>query len=244
MPKSEEMKVLVEVKGLKKSYGLRPILRGIDFVLRRGERMALLGANGVGKTTLLRLLAGLGRPSAGTICIEGLDSRYDAQQIRRLIGFVAHQPYLYEELTVLENLLFFARMYMVDSAHERARDLLEHIGLARRAQEQAGTLSRGQMQRLAWARALLHRPSLLLLDEPETGLDQEGHALIETLLVEHGEQGGSTLFTTHQLERALALSDSMVILQNGRIIYKHETKSLALHALQEVYDDFTGKGAR
>src|SRR5436305_3199965 len=112
---------LVEIKRLKKSYGFRPILRGIDLVLRQGECLALLGANGAGKTTLLRILACLTRPDKGSITIGGLDIVHDAQQLRRLVGFVAHQPYLYEELTVWENLLFFARMYDVEHPQEQAR---------------------------------------------------------------------------------------------------------------------------
>lgn len=218
----------VEIQQLKKSYGLKPILRGIELGIAAGERVALLGANGAGKTTLLRILACLTKPSAGTVCIEGFDSVREAQQVRSLVGFVAHQPYLYEELTAEENLLFFARMYHVAQGRERARVLLQRVGLERRANERVKTLSRGQVQRVSLARALLHRPRLLLLDEPDTGLDQEGTALIEAVLHEHSAQGGTTLFTTHQLERALLLADSVVMLANGRVTYRRETATLQL----------------
>jgi heme ABC exporter ATP-binding subunit CcmA len=228
---------MVSISGLKKSYGLKPTLRGIDLTLARGERLALLGANGAGKTTLLRILAGLTRPSQGSVRIANLDLQSDAQQARRLVGFVAHQPYLYEELTALENLRFFARMYTVEHGEQRARELLERVGLARRAQERVGTFSRGQVQRLAWARAMLHAPSLLLLDEPDTGLDQEGHALIDGLLAEHNDQGGSAIFTTHQLERSLQLSNKIVILGKGRVAYQHESTSLTVAALQQIYNE-------
>ena len=226
---------VVQIHSLKKSYDVKPVLRGIDLVLHRSERMALLGANGAGKSTLLRILAGLIRPDAGDAAIAGLDIMRDAQQVRRLVGFVAHQPYLYEELTALENLLFFARMYSVQRAHSRARDLLQRVGLERRMHERVSTFSRGQVQRLAWARALLHAPHLLLLDEADTGLDQEGHALIDSLLTEHTVQGGSVIFTTHQLEQALRLSDCVVILGGGRVVYQSETQGLTLDALQQVY---------
>jgi heme ABC exporter ATP-binding subunit CcmA/heme exporter protein CcmB len=209
---------VLEITGLKKSYGLKPILRGIDLVLQPGECVLLLGANGTGKTTLLRMLAGLSKPSAGTACINGLDVVGDAQQVRHLVGFVAHQPYLYEELTALENLLFFGRMYGVEHVQERACELLQRVGLERRMRERVATLSRGQVQRLAWARALLHRPLLLLLDEPDSGLDQEGQALIDMLLAEHIQQGGSVLLTTHQRERALRSGNQIVMLANGRIV--------------------------
>jgi heme exporter protein A len=228
---------MVEVRGLKKSYGLKPTLRGIDLTLRQGERMALLGANGAGKTTLLRLLAGLTQANAGTIHIAGLDMAQDAQAIRRLVGFVAHQPYLYEELTALENLLFFGRMYSVAHAKERACALLQRVGLERRMHERVRTLSRGQLQRLAWARALLHVPPLLLLDEPETGLDQEGCTLIDSLQAEHSAKGGSAIFTTHQLERALAFSDKIVMLRGGRLAYEADTGALTLDELRQVYQE-------
>jgi heme exporter protein A len=227
----------VEVQGLKKSYGLKPILRGIDFALPQGQRMALLGANGAGKTTILRVLAGLSRPSAGIVRITGLDLLRDAQGVRHRVGLVAHQPYVYEELTVLENLLFFAHLYTVARARERAQMLLERVGLGKRAQERVGALSRGQVQRLAWARALLHDPHLLLLDEPDTGLDQEGQQLIATLLEEHRTRGGSAIFTTHQLEQALALSNSIVMLRHGRIAYRQTSTSLTVQDLQQAYSE-------
>src|SRR6059058_1731937 len=122
----------LEITALKKSYGLKPVLRNVNLVVQRGERMALLGANGAGKTTLLHILAGLTRPDSGTVCIGGLDCVQDAQRVRALVGFVAHQPYLYEELTAWENLLFFGRMYSVTHSEERGRKLLQQVGLARR----------------------------------------------------------------------------------------------------------------
>ena len=230
---------LLQITDLKKSFALKPVLRGINLEIQQGERVALLGANGTGKTTLLRILAGLTRPGRGTVSISGLDSARDVQQVRRLIGFVAHQPYLYEELTALENLLFFARMYAVEHGPERAHTLLERVGLERRAQERVRTFSRGQVQRLAWARALLHAPQVLLLDEPDTGMDQQGHELIDTLLDEHTAQSGCTLFTTHQLERALHVSDRVIILAAGRIVFQHATATLDQGTLQHVYQEAT-----
>jgi len=228
---------LVKVRGLKKSYGFKPVLRGVDLTVHAKERVALLGANGAGKTTLLRILACLIKPDQGYAQIDGLDCQYDAQSIRHLVGFVGHQPYLYEELTALENLLFFARMYGIARARERALGLLQRVGLEHRQKERASTLSRGQVQRLAWARALLHQPRLLLLDEPDTGLDQAGHALVDALLNEHAQSGGGVLFTTHQLERALALGDRVVLLSRGRIVYERATAQLTLSELQQRYQE-------
>lgn len=214
---------VLEIQGLKKSFGFKPILRGIDLELSRGQCMAVMGANGTGKTTLLRILVGLTKPSAGRVSVNGRDIVRDAQEVRRLVGFVAHQPYLYDELTAIENLLFFGKMYSVIDAAERARILLRRVGLEKKARERVTTLSRGQVQRLSLARALLHTPQLLLLDEPDTGLDQEGHELIEAILAEHIAQGGTALFTTHAVERALQLSDSIVLLQSGRVASQQQT---------------------
>jgi len=159
------------------------------------------------------------------------------QQIRPLVGLVAHQPYLYEELTALENLLFFARMYNVKHAQERARDLLHRVGVDKRVHDRVQTLSRGLVQRVAWARALLHSPRLLLLDEPDTGLDQQGTVLIDSLLAEHAQQGGSILFTTHQLERAMQQADRIVVLGRGRVAYQAETALLDLGTLRSAYQE-------
>jgi len=208
----------LEIQGLKKSFGLKPILRSVDLELKQGERKALMGANGAGKTTLLRILAGLTAPGAGVVHIAGLHLTRDAQRVRQIVGFVGHQPYLYDELTAFENLLFFGRMYAVKDAQQRARALLHRVGLEKRVRERINTLSRGQLQRLALARALLHSPRLLLLDEPDTGLDEQGNELLKELLDEHVAQGGAALFATHQLAHALKLGDSIVTLDKGRIV--------------------------
>lgn len=227
----------LEVQGLKKSFGFKPILRDVNLNADAGECVALLGANGAGKTTLLRILAALSSPTSGTVCLNGLDIERDAQQIRRIIGFVAHTPYLYDELTARENLLFFGKMYSVRDAKERTRQLLRRVGLEKRVNERVHTLSRGQVQRLSLARALLHSPQLLLLDEPDTGLDQEGNELLADILSEHVMQGGSVLFTTHQLEHALALSDTVLILSGGRIVSRQATNGLALDTMRQQYHE-------
>ena len=225
----------IVARQIKKAYLLKPVLRGIDFTLEQGQRLALLGSNGAGKTTLLRILAGLIKPGSGTLEILGLTYQHDAQRLRRMIGFVAHQPYLYEELTARENLLFFARLYTVPEAEDRTQKLLQRVGMERRANERIRALSRGQVQRIAWARALLHSPHLLLLDEPDTGLDQAGNELIANLLAEHIAQGGSMLFTTHILERALQWSDHILLLDQGRIAHQQPAGDLTIERLRELF---------
>lgn len=225
----------LEIRALKKSFGLKPVLRNIDLSLNAGKRAALLGANGAGKTTLLRILAGLTRPASGQILLDGLDLIQQTREVRRKIGFVAHQPYLYEDLTSLENLLFFARMYSVERPQVRSMQLLERLGLEKKANFRANTLSRGQTQRLAIARAFLHSPELLLLDEAETGLDEEGLLLFKELLGEHHGQGGTLLFTTHDLEIAIQQSDQIIMLHNGSVAYKQATDGQEEEKLRQVY---------
>lgn len=227
----------LEVTKLKKNYGLKPVLRGVDLAVEQGQRVALLGANGAGKTTLLRVLAGLAEPDGGYVRLDGQDILGNAQQARRQIGFVTHQPYLYDDLTAIENLLFFARMFGVKQRHERARALLDRMGLLKRANERASALSRGQAQRLALARALLHSPRLLLLDEPDTGLDEEGITLLETTLNEQVYNGGAVLFTTHQLEHAIQWSDHIGLLRGGRMAWFRETRDLEASSAREVYSE-------
>lgn len=227
----------LEIAGLKKSFGFKMVLRGIDLALGSGERMALMGANGAGKTTLLRVLACLTSPSGGSARVEGWDIERDAQRVRRVVGFVAHQPYLYDELTAEENLRFFGKMYAVKDARERTEQLLLRVGLEKRAGERVSVLSRGQVQRLSLARALLHTPRLLLLDEPDTGLDEEGQELVEQVLEEHCAGGGAVLFTTHQLERALKLADHLVILSKGRIVIQEKTAGLELERMRQDYQE-------
>jgi heme ABC exporter ATP-binding subunit CcmA len=227
----------LEIKGLKKSFGLKPVLRGIDLTLCRGERMALMGANGAGKTTLLRILAALTKPGSGSVTINGLDIERDARPVRHLVGFVAHQPYLYDELSAMENLLFFGKMYGVKDAQARSQQLLRRVGLERRAGDRVGTFSRGMVQRLSLARALLHAPQFLLLDEPDTGLDQEGVQVVTDLLNEHTQQGGTALFTTHQPERAFALTNNIITLRGGRIISRQQETEVGMQGTKSLAGD-------
>jgi heme ABC exporter ATP-binding subunit CcmA len=227
----------LEIKGLKKSYNLKPILRGIDIELDQGCCMALLGPNGAGKTTLLRILACLIKPDSGSVRIGGMEILHDTQHIRKLIGFVGHQPNLYGELTAMENLLFFGRMYSVKQVRERATTLLQRVGLQRRSNERVATLSRGQLQRLSLARASLHSPRLLLLDEPDAGLDEEGIVLLEILMREHREQGGTTVFTTHHFDRAVAFSDRIYMLRGGRVVFQQDSRAVEAGGIKQAFQE-------
>ncbi|MGO8946813.1 MAG: heme ABC exporter ATP-binding protein CcmA [Ktedonobacterales bacterium] len=228
-------KSAVRISGVTKRYQLRPVLSGISYSLASGKTLALLGPNGAGKTTLLRILATLTRPSEGWATVASADVVRDAAEVRRLIGYVGHQPSVYPDLTGLENLLFFARIYGIADGPARAWLLLERVGLQGKARDRVRTYSRGQVQRLALVRGLLHEPELLLLDEPETGLDADAVSLLAGILQERREAGLSSIFTTHQLERGLLEGDEALVLVAGRAEYSGPAAGLDVAALAEIY---------
>jgi heme exporter protein A len=207
----------VEVHGLVRAFGRGRALDRLDLCVTWDQRLAILGANGAGKTTLLRTLATLGRPSAGRVALGGLDLPDQAAAVRRHVGLVAHQTFLYDELTVRENLHFYGRLYGVTDLSRRATALLERLGLADRANDRVRSLSRGLQQRAALARSVVHDPPILLLDEPDTGLDVAGLELLRGLFDDERGQRRTVLFTTHDLERALDWADRIVVLARGRV---------------------------
>ena len=173
---------MIEVRKLVKRFGMKVVLRGLDFEVQAGEFVALLGPNGAGKTTFLRILASLSRPSLGDVNIAGYHLPQQAAAVRARLGVVSHLPLLYGDLTAEENLRFFGRIYNVSDLENRTSDVLELIGLGLRRRDLVRTFSRGMAQRLAIGRALLHDPQVMLFDEPYTGLDQDASAMLDNLL--------------------------------------------------------------
>jgi len=207
----------IEVTGLHKGFGDLPVLWDLDLELGWGEFLALFGANGSGKTTLLRALAGQARPDSGSIRIAGFDTRRRPAAARRQVGVVAHSAFLYEDLTCRENLTFYGRLYSVENLKGRIEEVLELVGLNRRADRRVRSLSHGMQKRLAIARAILHQPSLLLLDEPESGLDRDSVASLAELLREWTASGRSVVMTTHNVDLGLAWSSRVAVMSNGRL---------------------------
>lgn len=233
---------LIELRALSKAYDLRPVLRKLDLDIMRGECVALLGANGSGKSTLLRLLAGMSKPTSGSITVGGWDMPREAGAVRSQIGLVSHKALLYENLTARENLRFFARLYNLPTTQrdQWIADLLARVGLAKRADDRVRAFSRGMQQRLSIARALLHNPAVLLLDEPYTGLDQEGAAALDVLIREANSEGRTIIMTTHELERAARLATRVIILSRGQIGYDAPGGALDALSLATLYADVTG----
>ena len=231
----------IVVRGVRVAFGATVVLRGVDLDLPWGARLALLGPNGAGKSTLLRAIATLSRPNGGSVQIAGLDAFAESAAVRRLIGVVAHQTYLYDELTALENLRFYADLYDLPDSAARATAMLDRVGLTVRRNVRAGSLSRGQQQRLTLARALLHDPPLLLLDEPDTGLDLAAFGLLESLLL--GEDR-TVVLATHNLQQAARLCDRYAILNGGRIVREGGLQAGDDGALEEIYREQTDKSTR
>jgi heme ABC exporter ATP-binding subunit CcmA len=201
---------------LERSFGHVRVLRGIDLEVRRGDVLVVVGPNGAGKTTLLRVLAGLARPSAGEVRVLGRKLERTAPEARRPIGFVSHQSLLYDDLTLAENVALAARLYGMARPRAAAMHALQSVELAERAHQRPRELSRGLLQRAAVARALVHDPLLLLLDEPFTGLDVPAAERLRELLVERQRRGLGLLLVTHHLEEAWDLATRVAVLSGGR----------------------------
>ncbi len=230
---------MIEVENLTKNFGNHHALSGVNFKVGEGEFLVVLGANGAGKTTLIKVLASIMKPSSGRVIIAGMEVKDNADKIRRLIGIVTHQTFLYSELTAYENFNFYCRMYDVPDAEERIHEVAEIVGMKQHLHQRVKTLSRGMQQRLSLARSLLHRPLILLLDEPESGLDEQIRATIwEVLRREEGAKR-TIVLATHNLERAVELAERVVILNEGRIVYEG-SQALDLAQLKQAYQNSTG----
>jgi heme exporter protein A len=226
---------MITVKKLVKRFGLKPVLRGVDFEVHPGEFVALLGPNGAGKTTFLRILASLSRPSLGNVSIAGYKLPNEAAQVRARLGVVSHLPLLYGDLTAEENLRFYARMYNLPNIEVRVTDVLEMVGLEARRRDLVRTFSRGMQQRLAIGRAVLHDPDVVLFDEPYTGLDQDASAMLDDVLKTVAAKGRTVVMTSHDLARAEDLATRFDILSRGVISASASRKDLKKTNLLAFY---------
>lgn len=212
---------MIDVDSVTKRFGPHEALIAIDLHVSTGERVILVGPNGAGKTTLLRTISGLVRPTSGDVYVNGSNLLEVGPAIRSQIGYLSHRSLLYEDLTVEQNLAFYARLYGIPDTATRVQELLTQVELTTRCFDRVGTLSRGMKQRLTIARALLHQPSILLLDEPYTGLDPIAADALDALLADLSTRGCTQLMSTHRLEvPALNQTDQrIVMLRHGRVMY-------------------------
>jgi heme exporter protein A len=226
---------MIKVRHLVKRFGLKTILRGLDFDVRPGEFVALLGPNGSGKTTFLRILASLSHPSLGEVYIAGFRLPHQAAAVRARLGIVSHLPLIYGDLTAEENLRFYGRLYGVLRLDERITEMLEMVGLEPRRRDLVRTFSRGMQQRLAIGRAVLHDPDVLLFDEPYTGLDQDASAMLDDILRSVAVQGRTVVMTSHDLGRAEDLATRFDILTRGVIVASATRKEIGKSTLFSFY---------
>jgi heme ABC exporter ATP-binding subunit CcmA len=220
----------LEIQNVWKYYGDYPALRDVTFNVEEGSCLALLGRNGAGKTTLLKILAGLSKPGKGAVRVMGEDAR--AQVTRRRIGVLGHGIGIYDELSAYENLMLFARLYSVPKPELVVSEWLERTGLERVREGLVREFSRGMRQRLAVARAFLHKPSLMLLDEPFTALDDRGIAVLQDFLNDARRAGRTIIMSTHQLREALELATDVALINRGKLAYRGPRT-------QEMLDDPT-----
>ena len=225
----------VALEGVAKRFGHLIALRGVDLEVSEGSFLTLFGPNGAGKSTLLRLIATLGKPSSGKVLIRGVDTQQEPERVRSTIGLISHQTLLYEDLTAAENLIFYGRLYGLPDLDERVQASLRAVGLEGREDDRVRGFSRGMKQRLAIARSTLHEPSILLLDEPFTGLDASARSMLSDMLMGLREAGRTVVLVTHDLVRGLTLSDRFVILNRGRITSRGESEGLSTEAFETIY---------
>jgi heme exporter protein A len=235
-PGSAAVVPILAARGLAKLYGSFAALDGVDLDVAPGESLLLLGPNGAGKSTLLRVAALLLRPSAGTLRLWGEDpARADRRSIRGRIGLLSHQGFLYDHLTAAENLLFYGGLYGLAMSAARARTALAEVGLEARRDDPVRAFSRGMQQRLALARALLHEPEMLLLDEPFTGLDRDGARALQAMLAARLGGSRACLMVTHDFEPALPLATRVVVLAGGRVAADRPSAGLGAGGLDDLY---------
>ncbi len=224
----------IVLRGVSKFFGDYPALRNVDLEIGSGRVLAMLGRNGAGKTTLLRILAGLSAPSRGEISFPASGTEVRAR--RSSIGMVGHGDWIYDELTAEENLRFFCRLYGVPDPNRAIERWLQRVGLERFRRSRADQYSRGMRQRLTIARAFLHDPAIVLLDEPWTALDDRAMELLSALVRETQAAGRTVVICSHQLREALDVADDVALLHRGRIVYRGPNEDSLRRRPQSLYE--------
>ena len=231
---------MIHVHDITKNFGSMTVLDNVNFSVKGGEFLTIVGPNGAGKTTLIKIMATLVNATGGTVEIGGFDVKKSPEKVRGIIGVISHNTYLYNELTAGENLKFFGKMYAIPEIDRRVDEVLGETGLSDRKHDRVGTFSRGMKQRLSIARAILHKPSVMLLDEPYTGLDQQASASLESVLNSLTGSGITTIMISHDLKRGLALSDQVLILASGTVAYHAPSSEVAdVEEFQALYERCT-----
>ncbi|MCA9743064.1 ABC transporter ATP-binding protein [candidate division KSB1 bacterium] len=233
---------VIEVTGLTKSFGTLYALRGIDLSIDEGTSLSIFGPNGAGKSTFIRILSTLSNGTSGKVTIAGMDISKEPQKVRCRLGVISHSTYLYDELSAEENLRFYGTMYELDTLDERVASVLNEVGLFERREDRVRTYSRGMQQRLSIARAMLHQPDILYLDEPYTGLDQHASKMLTEWLSKLRSQKRTIVLVTHDITHGLAFADRAAIFLRGKVAYNEPVEQQNLVQFQQTYFDIIAGG--
>ena len=225
----------VRVDGLSKSFGFLRVLDNLEFKLREGEFATFFGPNGAGKTTFIKILSTLLKPDSGEVYVNGFNLKKEVREIRKSVGLISHEHFLYHNLTVYENMMFFGELYGINNLPETVSLKLKKLGVYSKKDELVRNLSNGMKQRVSIARAVLHGPEILLFDEPFVGLDYEGVSLLMDLLKESKESSKTVIITTHDLGLGLKHCDTVYILDRGIIKYKNPADGMTINDFENEY---------
>ena len=232
---------VIQLNSVHKRFGRVAAVDDVSLTVNRGEFMTIFGPNGAGKTTLLRLMCGLTRISDGTVLIHGLDILDHHDELRSKIGLISHQTFTYGHLTPMENLTFFGQLYGVENATERAKALLADVGLSSRADDPTRGFSRGMLQRLSIARALIHEPDILFLDEPFTGLDQHAAKTLTQSLAKLHDENRTIVMITHNLHLGLEMGTRVALQVAGKIHMDQPSENFDNATFDELYFKTVGE---
>ena len=228
-------KFILETKDINKYFDRFKVLSNINIKLEEREFLTIFGANGAGKTTLLKIIAMLLKPNSGVIYFNGIDTQRSSDSVRKSIGFITHNTFLYNDLSAYENLKLYSILYDVKNCEEQINIVMEKVGLLRRSSEPIRNFSKGMHQRLAVARAFLHNPTLLLLDEPYSGLDQKALNVLNQMLENFHNEGKTAIITTHNIERGMEIADKVVVLNKGSIVFEKDKKQMEISEFKNMY---------
>lgn len=228
---------MIETFNLTKAMGEKLIVKDVSLTINRGESAAVLGPNGAGKSTWLKLVAGLVRPTSGTIRVNGTNRKQDSYLQQKDLGYLGHQSFLYDQFSPYENLMYYAKLYGMKRPEKRIDELIERINLAYFKHEPVRSFSRGMVQRTAIARAILHEPELLLLDEPHTGLDQQSKAWFAAMIQDVKRNGTTVVMVTHEFDQMMNVCDRVVVFRNGRVTEDASVSAAtSLTEVKQLYD--------
>lgn len=226
---------LISLRQAVKTFGYLQALKKVDLDIYQGKSVTIFGPNGAGKSTLLKVLSMQSRLSSGEILYNGTSYKKLSDDFRKNFGIISHQLFLYDNLSVIENLKFYGSLYGIDYPEKKGEELLKQLDIYKRKDDLVRTLSRGMLQRVSIARALIHNPEIIFLDEPYTGLDNHSAQTLSTILKEQLKNNKTIIMVTHEIETGLSFADTVIIMNKGKIVYNQQKSLLDKDKFQEFY---------